>query len=475
MVQMSISDVVSGGFCVGCGACAAAAPDVRMHISELGIQQADLDAADATQRARADSVCPFSAATPDETVVGNSLFQGPGLAHDERIGHFDLLAAGFISDDAGREASSSGGLTNWMLGALLEAGRIDGVIHVGAAPADGDGALFGYRVSTTRDEIRGQRKSKYYSTEMSEAIAAIRGDGRRYAFVGVPCFVTAARHLSRTDPEIGAQLVYFVGLVCGHMKSMRFAEAMAWQIGVAPEDLADVDFRLKVSDATANRYHFAAKSKTENKWRSHIASSLYGGNWGTAFFQLKACDYCDDIFAETADIAFGDAWIPRYENDWLGTNILVSRRPELTQMLKEAEARGEVHLEALSRSELANSQAGNFRHRRDGLSLRLADAARRGEPTLKKRVAPGSIPQSAFRKIIIRLRQRTAARSHLAFAKAREAHDLGIFMAEMRPLTRTADRIYRLQRLLKLETYVAAAKRRLRRFTARGGARGGAA
>lgn len=39
----------------------------------------------------------------------------------------------------------------------------------------------------------------------------------------------------------------------------------------------------------------------------------------------KACDFCDDVFAETADIALGDAWLPEYVQDGNGTNVVVTR------------------------------------------------------------------------------------------------------------------------------------------------------
>ena len=34
-------------------------------------------------------------------------------------------------------------------------------------------------------------------------------------------------------------------------------------------------------------------------------------DWGMGIFKLGACDYCDDIVGETADISFGDAWLRR--------------------------------------------------------------------------------------------------------------------------------------------------------------------
>ena len=55
-------------------------------------------------------------------------------------------------------------------------------------------------------------------------------------------------------------------------------------------------------------------------------------------FQVNACNYCDDIFAETADVAFGDGWLPEYKMDWQGTNVVVSRHPDIDEIIADAAA-----------------------------------------------------------------------------------------------------------------------------------------
>src|SRR5699024_1549087 len=103
-----------------------------------------------------------------------------------------------------------------------------------------------------------------------------------------------------------SSIAYYVGLVCGHLKSQFFAESMAWQTGVSPERLSDVDFRVKNPGRSASSYDFSA---TDHSGDTHIraTASLAGGSWGHGAFQPEACNFCDDIFAETADIVFGDA------------------------------------------------------------------------------------------------------------------------------------------------------------------------
>ena len=110
-------------------------------------------------------------------------------------------------------------------------------------------------------------------------------------------------------------------------------------------------------------------------------------------FQLRACDFCDDIFGETADICFGDAWLPSFDREWRGTNIVLSRNAFLDGFLTAGVERNDLWLDDLSVDDLINSQAGSFRHRWFGMSVRLPEAGKHGEPVPLKRkrilLAPG--------------------------------------------------------------------------------------
>src|SRR3546814_16317262 len=95
-------------------------------------------------------------------------------------------------------------MTAWLLEKLLDAGLIDGVLHAGSADG-GSGSLFRYAVSHWAADLRARRNSIYYSTEMSEALSSIAGDGKRYACVGGPCFVKAMRLLLRQDARLAVK------------------------------------------------------------------------------------------------------------------------------------------------------------------------------------------------------------------------------------------------------------------------------
>lgn len=457
--QEGIRPVIDGGFCVGCGACAVASEGrIQFAEDEAYRRTPVIAAARAEDLQRASRACPFSSSALDETEIARIVHTG-ATQQAEEIGRYLSLSAGRVRDDVEVMRSSSGGLTTWVLARLLETGAIDGVVHVGAA----EGAeLFEYAVSHTPQQLRSNRKSQYYNCDFSEVVAGLKGNGKRYAFVGVPCYVKAMRLLTLEDAQLAAQFNFFVALVCGHMKTKAFAQLLAWQCGIAPDALARVDFRVKEGTPRSDDYRFAAWRHGDAEPVVRRTRELYGHNWGHAMFQLRSCDHCDDIFGEAADIALGDAWLPQYAADPRGTNVLVNRHPVLEQLLREGAAAGAIQLDNLSLADMVRSQEGNFRHRREGLAVRQADAARRGEWTPRKRDFVNVAQVSFYRRMIVRLRRGLGEATHGAFAEARRSGQLSVFTARTKRYVRAMEWVYKLPLLTRPGELVRRVAKKLR-------------
>jgi coenzyme F420 hydrogenase subunit beta len=329
---------------------------------------------------------------------------------------------------------------------LLRRGLIDAVVHVRPrTPGADDSRLFDFALSRTEDELRARAKSRYYPVEMSEALARVRSEPGRYAFVGVPCYVKAIRRLAAADPAIGSRVAVTLALVCGHLKSTRFADSFAWQTGIEPGTLSEVDFRRKLPDRPANRYGVELHGRGPDGEPREVVSptdAFFGSNWGHGFFKYEACDYCDDVLGETADITVGDAWLPEYVEDSAGTNVVVVRTPELASVVEEGIADGRLALSELSPDRVAASQDAGLRHRREGLSYRLLLKDRAGAWRPRKRVPAREDHLAPRQRSIFAWRVRLARESHRAFARALAARDPGLFKREMTPLVRAHDLEY---------------------------------
>lgn len=436
----ALNQVLTQGMCIGCGACSALDPRIEIGFDAFGRYVANPNAV--SNLSHAGRVCPFSDDAVSEDELSSELF-GAGGPRDSQAGFHLASFAGWVEEGEFRDGGSSGGMATWLCSELLERGLVDRIVHVSERSGTA-GTLFSYRISETAEEVRSGAKSRYYPVEMSQIIRRMRMEPARYAVVGVPCFIKALRLLSRELPEIRERITFAVGIVCGHLKSAAFAELLAWQCGIEPGSLGSIDFRTKLPGRPASKYGVTVRGRVAGKETTvtRPMQGLLGADWGQGLFKYKACDFCDDVLAETADIVFGDAWLPEYENDSRGTNVILVRRTELVKLLRGAAKLGRLHLEEVPVNKVVESQAGGFRHRRDGLAFRLwlEDQAGRWRP--KKRVQPSFAHLTPKLRRIHKLRHRISQTSHAAFSEAKRRADLNYFAQAMEPLMRRYRRIY---------------------------------
>ena len=373
--------------------------------------------------------CPFSPVAANETQIARALY--PDAPHENNeIGRYESAYVGYAAADDFRARGSSGGLVTWVAHELLRRGLVDGVAHVIAVEQPNeDDRFFRYRIARTLDEVKSGAKSRYYPVEMSDILAQIRATPGRYAVVGVPCFIKALQLLRREDPIIRERVAFTLGLFCGHMKSARLIESFAWQMQVSMSDVARVEFRLK--DATkAASWYTAHLTLRDGTTRQKDWWNLADGDWGAGFFMNGACNYCDDVVAETADISFGDAWVEPYSSDGRGTNVVIVRSPIVAQIVKSAIDDGRLQLENVDAQFIAATQAAGFRQRREGLGFRLfwRRALQPRRLTPRKRVRPRVRSIAARRQLIYTLRAGITFGSNRMFWLARLLRNPSIYI-----------------------------------------------
>jgi coenzyme F420-reducing hydrogenase beta subunit len=410
------------GLCVGCGSCAE-----RMRWDKNGFLKPE---AASDPSATFAHQCPFSPAAPDEDAIAAENFPATPET-DRRIGRFEAAYVGHVAEDPFRPNASSGGLTTWVAAELLRTGAVDGVAHV--APTDpATGRLFAYRISRSLDELSAGAKSRYYPVELSQVLREIRDRPGRYALVGIPCFIKAINLLRRVDPLISERVTHTLGLFCGHMKSAAMVESFAWQLGTELQRVRALDYRMKDETRPANWYRahldFEDGSSAEQDWW-HLAD----GDWGAGFLQNPACDWCDDVVAETADIAFGDAWVEPFSSDGRGTNVVIVRSKKMKALIERGRADGRLQLEPVDAEFIVRTQAAGLRHRRDGLAYRLT-WRRRGIVPVKRVTPSADLPLR--RKLVYRLRFVIARWSHPMLRLARTLRTPAIYTIWARTVLR---------------------------------------
>ncbi|NNF04300.1 MAG: hypothetical protein HKN17_07520, partial [Rhodothermales bacterium] len=282
--------------------------------------------------------------------------------------------------------------------------------------------------------------------------------------------VKAVRLLCDREALYQERIRFCIGLICGHLKSTAYAEMIAWQLGVEPGDLASINFRHKIPGATAKQKGVEVRAKRDgSRVRSpELAENLFGTDYNLGLFQYKACDYCDDVVGETADISVGDAWLPEYIPDGQGTSLLITRNRQFQQLIDNAVSEGRVTVEPLSVDQVVASQRGGFRQRREGLAYRLSEARREGRWTPEKRVKASRWRLSRRRREIYSMRVRLWETSHELFREAVHRNDFAYFRSEMGEMIQDYAALYKLPWLRRIRRGLMRRVKRVKMILGRG-------
>lgn len=419
--KISIKTVIENNFCIGCGSCCYK-KNSNMKIDSNLLLTPDKIHFDL----ESNNICPIISNVDESALAIKRHSNIENIKYDEKLGYYLDNFAGYINNDVLREKSSSGGLTTWIIEKLFEQDLIDGVIHVGKSEDKNN--TFEYKISNNIKELRENRKSRYYPTHFDLALEKIDSQ-KRYAFIGIPCYIKAIRLLMEKNPELKNSIIFLIGIFCGHLKSQAFSKILGWQLNIPPDELIDIDFRVKNKSGAASYYSVEASSSTKKKLS--LNNKLYGTDWGLGLFKPKACDWCDDITAETADIAFGDAWLPEYVNDPLGTNILVVRHPVLLEILKTGKEQKNITLNKLDKNDIIKSQSGNYRHRREGIIARNKFYAHENLWHPQKRIFKETPPLTKIRYAIYIERYKISQSSHEIFKNNLDSGNIFRFLYQM--------------------------------------------
>ncbi|MEK9197491.1 Coenzyme F420 hydrogenase/dehydrogenase, beta subunit C-terminal domain [Ureibacillus sp. FSL E2-3493] len=424
-----LKNILDGDYCIGCGSCTLFNENLQIKLTSDGKYKLNVtNPIEKEVENEILSVCPFSNASKNETEMGELLFS-KNNHYNELTGYYLNLYAGSVLKGDFRKNGSSGGMVSWIISKLLEENEIDRVIHVKESNDNGN-VMFEYNISSTIDEIKRGAKSKYYPIEMSKVLSFVENNPGRYAIVGVPCFIKSLRNLSLKKTNIQKRLKYMIGLVCGHLKSTYYTEMIKLQTPI--EELEKINFRYKLPNKNANDYAVKLEGKTNSESIESVipVNELYGTNWGTGFFKYNACDFCDDVFGETADIVVGDAWLPEFINDDKGTNIVIVRNELINNMIKKGINDQSLDLKVMSPNEIIKSQTGGIRHKREGLSQRLYNKISNRQWVPKKRVEP----KETSRAEVYNLREKINNECTPVLKDAIEKNDFSIFTETFKSL-----------------------------------------
>ena len=234
---------------------------------------------------------------------------------------------------------------------------------------------------------------------------------------------------------------FTIALTCGQMKSKYYTEHLATLAGTVGAS-SRVHYRGKNQQKRASNYYFSSLDISN---KSHKLYWSEGPNiiWTNRWYTPSACDYCDDVFGETADISVMDAWLTEYVTDARGTSLIITRHDKIDKIISEAIAKKNLGGEKIDIGKVIESQQGVLDVKRDKLSYRLHLAEEEGLRVPKKRVKPSS-KLNFFVKKEIELK-REMQRESKRLVEENEKVDIEKLNEVMVPLltrTKTMQKIY---------------------------------
>jgi len=420
--------VVANDLCIGCGLCAGICPAnvLVMQFNQFGeyipVEHGDgcLPKCDLCLR-----TCPFNIHEENEATLAQAQYGAvDGIRHRPETGYYLDCYVGYSKVDDHRASGASGGLATWFLEKLLNDKIVDRVICV--TPTNDPEKLFQFDILDGVDDVRRSGGSCYYPVEMGDVIRQVTATRARYAVTGLPCFLKGLRLTMGWNRRLRERIVAQIGLTCGQSKSKFFAEYAVALGGGDPHRLARVRFRIKDPGRPASDwgtdYEWLGFDGTCNRGMIFRTDGL-GRAWRNGYFRPNACNYCDDLFAEVADMTFMDAWLPGYQDDPGGHSVVINRNPRFKALWDLELGDDCLKLDSLSVEQVIASQRSQLLDKRESMQYRCLLAQRDGKLVPPKRWPP-QITGHFLEQWLWRLRQKTGRISRAVWAKDKDLASL---------------------------------------------------
>lgn len=332
---MNIASYLPSEFCIGCGVCVSVCPTKHLRVgfenNKLKVKENSNNCVDSCSMCI--SVCPFSNESYNEDHIAKLLFSDNSIVYQYRkeVGYFIDSYVGHHPNIKDRINGASGGVTTYILSKLFELKLIDAAIVVNK---NNGIPYFSYKIIRGIDELHTTCRSGYCAIHVDEVLDELKLDStiNKVVITALPCISKGIRNACKKNKILNTKIKYIIGLVCGQTKSNNFANYLSKKNNI---ELQSIDFRTKKEGRPNSNFGVKLRSETECK---EITFSSYAKEWSFRLFTPNACNFCDDIYAETADVVLMDAWLPNYQNRSEGDNLIVTRNKEIDAILKQTDS-----------------------------------------------------------------------------------------------------------------------------------------
>lgn len=341
----NIKEVVKSGLCIGCGLCAFSdAISTTVYSARRG-QNIPLLTSDNYNDQMAFEVCPGKG----YDIIRKSRERYGESPYDTDLGHVYGRYAVCTNDHEILARASSGGIMSHAAIFMLESGLVDRVLVTSFTYNNGVRTMC--TLAATREEILQSQGSKYCPVDLSEAVRQIKENNYRVAVIGTPCQIGGIRNIQKLDEDFSRKIVFTIGNFCGGIKRFGNINLLAKRKGLDPARINYFRFR-------GNGQPGSMMIRENTGKTVEMAYPKYVGLTGVS--KHLRCHLCVDATAELADLACGDAWLPRFMNDKNPWSIVMSRNKKADELIKKMAEANLISMQDVTPGEIKLSQKENL-------------------------------------------------------------------------------------------------------------------
>jgi len=344
--KKTIFNVLKKDLCTGCGTCESLCPynAIIMIRSNRGIYIPKIDKNKCKICEKCYIICPGHSLNFDS--IRKKIF--PSTNQFYSFGSFSNCFVGYSNNKKIRYHSSSGGVLTQMLIFLLENKRVDGILVTKMSnknPLEPESFI-----ARNKEDLIQASGSKYCPVPANRALSEIINseNEEKFAIVGLPCHIHGIRKSEFVNKKLKNKILLHIGLFCSINVSFYGTEFFLKRKGIKKGDVKKITYR-------GNGWPGGMKIELKNgKEFFYSKNEYYDTKFGS--FMPWRCGLCCDATSELADISFGDAWLPEYKEDKLGTSIVISRNREVEKILKTMQEKNIIKIKKIDKQKVEVSQ-----------------------------------------------------------------------------------------------------------------------
>jgi coenzyme F420 hydrogenase subunit beta len=348
MAIKTLGEIVDWRMCLGCGACAYAAPDGRVKLYDF-FSEGIRPVADSTDWQTEDflKICPalHQEPLPDESVP-DAQPDAQGSKYRIAWGRVLDIWEGHATDEEIRFKGSSGGVLTALSAYCVEKGGFHGVLHTGSAPEDPTRNRT--RLSTSRAELLAAAGSRYAPASVCDGLDLVENAPEKCVVIGKPVDITGVRNAQKLRPALAEKVGLTLSFFCAESPSTHGTWDLLKKLGEEPSKIA----RLRYRGFGWPGHFTTAPDVVKNE-----PAEPYQKAWRfLQSYRAWSTHLWPDGTGELADITCGDPWYEKPDGNNQGFSLIVVRTLRGREILKGAIEAGYLELSRAEAWKLEKSQ-----------------------------------------------------------------------------------------------------------------------